>query len=148
MCAHQLVVWLTFSNSLHVHYNTASLITVPSSGMILDNNWTLSIATTQSHLAVTPKDGQTSTMLISKNDPELFCSTPNMTDDANIPIITVITMLVSSLSSGYIAVLLLLFKELRTTFGKLMIIYSITSSLASLNALIIECFYSKNNSSS
>ena len=37
---HQLAVWLTFSNSLH--YNIASLITVPSSGMILDNNWTLS----------------------------------------------------------------------------------------------------------
>ena len=78
-------------------------------------------------------------MLISKNDPELFCSPRNMTDDANIPIIIAITLLVSSLSSGYniIAALLLLFKELRTTFGKLMIIHSITSSLASLNVFIL-----------
>ena len=66
--------------------------------------------------------------------PELFCSTPNMTD---IPIITAITILVSSLSSGYIAALLLLFKELCTTFGKLMIIHNITSSLASLNVFIL-----------
>ena len=76
-------------------------------------------------------------MLISKNDPEMLCSTPNMTDDANIPIIIAITILVSSLSSGYFAALLLLFKELRTAFGKLMIIHSITSSLATLNVFIL-----------
>ena len=38
------------------------------------------VYTTQSHLVVTPTDAQTS-MFISKNDPELFCSTSNTTNN-------------------------------------------------------------------
>ena len=41
------------------------------------------VYTTQSHLVVTPTDGKTS-VLISKNDPELFCFTPNTTDNSTI----------------------------------------------------------------
>ena len=96
------------------------------------------VYTTQSHLVVTPTDGQTSTMLISKNDPELFCSSLNTTDDANILIAAgAVTLLLSSLFSGSIAVLLLLFKELRNAFGKLMIIHSIAASLATFFVFII-----------
>ena len=70
------------------------------------------VYTTQSHLIVTPTDGQTSTLLISKNDPELFCSSPSTTDDNNILIAGgAVTLLLSSLFSGYTAVLLLLFKS-------------------------------------
>ena len=45
------------------------------------------VYTTQSHLVVTPTDGQTSAILISKNDPELFCVIPNTAMDVNILII-------------------------------------------------------------
>ena len=77
-------------------------------------------------------------MLISKNDPEMFCSSSNTTDDANILIAAgAVTLLLSSLFSGSIAVLLLLFKELRNAFGKLMIIHSIAASLATFFVFII-----------
>ena len=99
------------------------------------------VYTTQSHLVVTPTDGLTSTMLISKNDPELFCSSPSTTDDNNILI--AVTLLLSSLFSGYTAVLLLLFKELRTTFGKLMIIHSVAASLATFFVFILLMTYSR-----
>ena len=101
------------------------------------------VYTTQSHLVVTPTDGLTSTMLISKNDPELFCSSPSTTDDNNILIAGgAVTLLLSSLFSGYTAVLLLLFKELRTTFGKLMIIQSVAASLATFFVFILLMTYS------
>ena len=47
------------------------------------------VCTTQSHLVVTPADGQTS-MFISKNDPKPFCFTPYTTD--NFAIIIQISM--------------------------------------------------------
>ena len=95
------------------------------------------VYTTQSHLVVIPTDGQTSTMLISKNDPELFCSSSNTTDDAAIQIIRALILLLSTLLSGYIAVLHLLFKELRTIFGKLMIIYNIAIAFRALDTFIL-----------
>ena len=96
------------------------------------------VYTTQSHLVVTPTDGQTSTMLISKNDPELFCSSPNTTGNDGTSIIRAATiMLLSSLSSCSTAVLLPLFKELQNTSGKLMIIYNLASSFASFNVFIL-----------
>ena len=95
------------------------------------------VYTTQSHLVVTPTDGQTSTMLISKNDPELFCSPLDTTDDANIPIMRVVISLLSTLLSGYIVVLHLLFKKLRSIFGKLMIIHNIATAVASFNIFIL-----------
>ena len=95
------------------------------------------VYTTQSHLVVIPTDGQTSTMLISKNDPELFCSSLNTTDDAAIQIIRALILLLSTLLSGYIAVLHLLFKELCTIFGKLMIIYNIATAFRALDTFIL-----------
>ena len=95
------------------------------------------VYTTQSHLVVTPTDDQTSIMLISKNNPELFCSSPNTTNDTEIRIVQVIVVLLSSLLSSCIVVLHLLFKELRNAFGKLMIIYSLASSFLPFLILII-----------
>ena len=91
---------------------------------------------TQSHLVVTTTDGQISTMLVSKNDPELFCFTPNSLSNSQM-IITAVVLTLISLSSGYIAVLHLLFKELRTVFGKLIIIYNIATALRTLDILIM-----------
>ena len=97
------------------------------------------VYTTQSHLVVTPKDGQTSTMLISKNDPELLCSTLiSATDNVNILLIAgVVTLLLISILSGNIAMLLLLFKELHTTFGRLVIMYNIATAFRSFDVVIL-----------
>ena len=82
--------------------------------------------TTQSHLIVTPTDGQTS-MLVTKNHPELFCSTSNINNRLIIEyIVGTILVILLMLTSGYIAVVHLMFKELRNIFGKLVIIYNIT----------------------
>ena len=99
------------------------------------------VYTTQSLLVVTPTDGQTS-LLIQKNDPELFCLTPSTTEDdsAIIQVIALTTTMLITLASGTIAVVHMMFKELRTTFGKLMILYNITkvSQFLTASAIIIS----------
>ena len=96
------------------------------------------VYTTQSLLVVTPTDDHTS-VLISKNEPELFCSTNHNTSDGHfLQVIRIIILILPILVSGYIALVHLIFKELRTTFGKLMIFYSI--GIASANANIFGLF--------
>ena len=96
------------------------------------------VYTTQiSHLVVTPTDGQTS-MLISKNDPELFCSTPSTSNNTNQQIPVTVTVIISVLLSGYIAVVHLMFKQLRGTFGKLLMIYNIAIALGSAISFAIS----------
>ena len=59
------------------------------------------VYTTQSHLVVTPADGQTSTMLISKNDPELFCTTLTASDAIDtLQVIGLISLLLFALEGG------------------------------------------------
>ena len=138
-----LILVLTATQATPLHHHCNSDVYSSASGLqeltalqycIIDNCTIIRIDTgqqldivytTQSHLVVTPTDGQSSTMLISKNDPELFCPSP---DDTDLQIVIAITLLLVSLLSGSIAVLLLLFQELRTTFGKLMIIYNTATS--------------------
>ena len=96
------------------------------------------VYTTQSHLVVTPTDGQTS-LLISKNDPELFCSTPSTDTNQQIPV--TITVTISALLSGYIAVVHLMFKQLHDTFGKLLIIYNIAIAFGSVTSFAISITY-------
>ena len=93
------------------------------------------VYTTQTHLVVTPTDGQTS-LLISKNDPELFCSTTYNTSDGHFfsQVIRIFILILRISVSGYIAVVYLIFKELRTTFGKLLALHSI--GIVSANANI------------
>ena len=96
-----LILTITQTTSLHHHCNSRSDV---ASGMadlqqlttlqycLIDNCTIISIDTgqqldivyiTQNHLVVTPTDGQTS-VFISKNDPELFCSTSNTTNNSAI----------------------------------------------------------------
>ena len=149
-----LILILTTTQSTPVHHHCNSDVYSSASGLqelttlqycFVDNCTIIRndtgqqldiVYTTQSHLVVCPTDGQTSTMLLSKNDPELFCSSKsNTTTDLtnSQPIIAIVVLTVISLSSGYIAVLHLLFKELRTVFGKLMIIYNMATALRTLN---------------
>ena len=94
--------------------------------MRIDNGQQLDIVyTTESHLVVTPTDGQTS-MIISKNEPELFCSTLNADEEhifftiASFAIPTLVVLV-----SGYIVALYMIFKKLRSYFGKLMMFYNL-----------------------
>ena len=93
------------------------------------------VYTTQSQLVVTPTDGQTS-LLICKNDPELFCPSPNSNNQY---IIRVLGLTLLILLSSYTAAVYLMFKELHNTFGKLMIIYSIATTFrcAAILAIVI-----------
>ena len=151
-----LILTTTQTTSLHHHCNSSDEYSSAASGMadlkelttlqycLIDNCTIIRIDTgqqldivytTQSLLVVTPTDGQTS-LVISKNEPELFCSTiHNISDDHFFtPVIRTFMLILLILLSGYIAVVHLIFKELRTTFGKLMIFYSI--GIASANANI------------
>ena len=140
------LVILTTAQTTSPHHDCNSDVHSPASGMAdLEHNATLQyciidnctimridtgqqldiIYTTQSHLVVTPTDGQTS-MIISKNESELFCFTPNTTDNSTIiHLIGIIIVTVLASVSGYIAVVHMMFKQLRSTFGKLMMIYNI-----------------------
>ena len=140
------LVILTTAQTTSPHHDCNSDVYSPASGMAdLQHNATLQyciidnctimtidigqqldiIYSTQSHLVVTPTDGQTS-MIISKNESELFCSTPNTTGDFTIiQLIGIIIVTVLALVSGYIAVVHMMFKQLRSTFGKLMMFYNI-----------------------
>ena len=97
------------------------------------------VYTTQSHLVVTPTDGQTS-MLISKHDPELFCSTSNTTED-DTTMIQVIGLIVGTLvvlASGSIVVVHMIFKELCNTFGKLLILYNLGKIVQFFNGIALS----------
>ena len=134
-----VLVLTTQTTSLHHHCN--SDVHPPASGVAdLKQNSTLQyclidnctimridtgqqldiVYTTQSLLIVTPTDGQTS-MIIPKNKPELFCLTYNDSDDDfNIQFIGRFIVAIVLLVSGYIVAVHLIFKQLRSTFGKLM----------------------------
>ena len=101
------------------------------------------VYTTQSHLVVTPTDGQTS-MLISKNDPELFCFTPNTTEDDFdiIQVIGIIIITFIALVSGCIAVVHMMFKELRNTFGKLMMFSNIAQFCQCIVVIVLSILHS------
>ena len=147
-----LILTTTQTTPLHHHCNSDVTVYPSASGFqelttlqyCLIDNYTIIrndtgqqldiVYTTQSHLVVTPTDGQTSTMLISKNDPELFCPSP---DSAYLQFLVALALILISLSSFSIAVLLLLFKELRTTFGKLMIIYNISTAFRAFDVFVL-----------
>ena len=97
------------------------------------------VYTTQSHLVVTPTDGQTSTMLISKNIPELFCSTTNTTDGSAITqAVGMIKVAFIALVSSYIVVVHIIFKEIRGTFGKLLMFSSIALVCGCINIITLS----------
>ena len=93
--------------------------------MRIDTGQQLDIVyTTQSFLIVTPTDGLTS-MIIPKNELELFCSTTNTDDSSNTQFVRIIILVLLVIVSSYIIAIHLIFKEMRSTFGKLMMFYNI-----------------------
>ena len=107
--------------------------------MRIDTGQQLDIAyTTESHFIVTPTDGQTS-MLVTKNHPELFCPTSNINNRLIIEyIVGTILVILLMLTSGYIAVVHLMFKELCNTFGKLVILYNITIIIRVISVQVLS----------
>ena len=96
------------------------------------------IYTTESLLIITPKSGHTSTA-ITKIDDELPClEYPNKTTDGNQIAKFLVILIMTSLMlivSSYVFTVHLLFKELRSLFGKLLIFYSL--GIMSMSASVI-----------
>ena len=104
--------------------------------MRIDTGQRLDIAyTTQNHLVVTPTNGQTS-LLIHKNQHKKFCH--HNSGDVSITLsIGMIFLTVTAIVSGYTTAVILIFKELRSTFGKLMMLYSMTCAFHCINILAL-----------
>ena len=111
--------------------------------MRIDTGQQLDIVySTESLLIVTPIDGHTS-MVIAKIDDELPCLAKNdsMADGNWIgQFIGALSLaLLITMASGYVLIVHLLFKELRTLFGKLLIFYSflvVSQSIAVIALLL------------
>ena len=97
--------------------------------MRIDTGQQLDIVyTTDSLLIVTPIDDHTS-MVIAKTDDETFCLKHQSTSSIKDILIAVLfpsLTLLMMIMSAYILIVHLLFKELRTLFGKLLIFYSLS----------------------
>ena len=150
-----LILITTQTTSLHHHCNSdvySSASGMPDSQQsislpycLIDNHTIMRsdtgqqldiIYTTKSFLVVTPKDDQAS-VFISKNDPELLCSTSNTSSNIYVNAIGTIALIFLMLISGCIAVVHLMFKELCNTFGKLMIIYNIAIAFRCVAVMIL-----------
>ena len=90
-------------------------------------------------LIVTPKDGPTS-VVIAKIDDELpYLEYPNTIDDnevfKSIGVLTTSSLIM--IMSAYILIVHLLFKELQTLFGKLLIFYNLCMVSTSTNVMAL-----------
>ena len=74
-------------------------------------------------------------MVIAKIDDELSCHDHNKTDDTLIDALFGSLALLVMMMSGYVLFIHLLFKELRTLFGKLLMLYSL--SIVSMSGTLI-----------
>ena len=109
--------------------------------MRIDTGQQLDIVyTTQSLLVVTPTNGHTS-MIIPKNEPELFCSTTNTNDRSNIQFARMIILVLLITVSSYIIAIHLIFKEMRSTFGKLMMFYNVGIACANASLLALSIMH-------
>ena len=95
------------------------------------------VYTTESFLIVTPIDDHTSVVVAKKSDDDLPCYHNYAANDSQIGQLVGSLTLTSLIMmvSGYILIVHLLFKELRSLFGKLLIFYSL--SIVSLCADVI-----------
>jgi len=80
------------------------------------------VYTTDSFIVTSPTDGHTS-VIIAKLEKELPCAKPAI--NYHFILVELFSILTVAIS-GYIAVVHMLFKELRNLFGKLLMLYSIT----------------------
>ena len=113
--------------------------------MRVDTGQQLYIAyTAQSHLVVTSKDGKIF-LLIPKDEPKQFCLPPNTSSVSSTVVLLYIgisTLALIAIISGYTVGIFLFYKELHTTFGKLMMLFNIarTFHIVSLIAILITSF--------
>ena len=79
-------------------------------------------------------------MIISKNDPELFCLTTNTSDDDTtiVQAIGLVVLTLITFTSGYIVVVHMMFKKLRSTFGKLLMLYNIAKVCQSFAGFVLS----------
>ena len=125
------------SQVISLHYCIIDNCTI----MRIDTGQQLDIVyTTESLLVVTPVDGHTS-MEIAKIDDEMPCLEYHNTNGISLIAEFLLTVILTSLMfivSGYVFIVHLLFKELRTIFGKLLMFYSfgVMSMAASVIALV------------
>ena len=125
------------SQVISLHYCIIDNCTI----MRIDTGQQLDIVyTTESLLVVTPVDGHTS-MEIAKIDDEMPCleyhNTVGSSQIAEFLVAVTLTSVMFTVS-GYIFIVHLLFKELHTIFGKLLMFYSfgVMSMAASVTALV------------
>ena len=120
--------------------------------MRIDTGQQLDIVyTTESLLVVTPKDGHTSVVIAKIADDDLPCLKSPNTIDGNQIIESVGILITSSLImmvSAYVLIVHLLFKELRTLFGMLLIFHSLctVSTTIDVMALVIMHYWITVNS--
>ena len=109
--------------------------------MRIDTGQQLDIVyTTGSLLIVTPKDGHTS-MVIFKIDDGLPCHKDHSKSDAPLDLVGAVLGLSAFLImiiDGYILIVHIIFKELRSVFGKLLISYSLSTVLTSGNIIALS----------
>ena len=121
------------SQVISLHYCIIDNCTI----MRIDTGQQLDIVyTTKSVLVVTPVDGHTS-MEIAKIDDETPCLEYHNTNGGSQVAMFLVRLMLASLSlivNGYIFIVHLLFKELRTIFGKLLMFYSF--SIMSVNICV------------
>ena len=114
--------------------------------MNVDNGEQLDIFyTTESLLIITPTHDNTSLMVAKKSDEDFSCYHNYTANDSSIGELVGALTLTSLIMmvSGYILIVHLLFKELRTLFGKLLIFYSlsIVSMCADMIALLLMHYW-------
>ena len=114
--------------------------------MRIDTGQQLDIVyTTESLLIVTPIDGHTS-MVIAKLDNKVSCSKHQHNLNSSITtaimhIIYVLLNLLLIMTCTYILIVHLLFKELRTLFGKLIIFYNLSILLSCANGVALSIMH-------
>ena len=135
------------SQVISLHYCIIDNCTI----MRIDTGQQLDIVyTTESLLVVTPVDGHTS-MEIAKIDEEMPCLEYHNTNDGSQVAKFVVMMTVGSLLlivNGYIVTVHLLFKELRTIFGKLLMFYSfgvMSMATSAMTLLLLHCIIKVNS---
>jgi len=108
--------------------------------MRIDTGETLEVVYTANSLAmVTSTDGQTS-IVISEDETALPCLTPYSNGNNGQAVETIIRLILTILIavvSGYISLVHMLFKEIRTPFGKLLMFHSFALIFQCINGIML-----------
>ena len=141
-----LAILTTATTQTALHHQCNSDVSSLASGMAdLQQLTTLQYCLTDNCTIVRTDTGEQldiiTSVIISQNEPEIFCPTgsPNTSEDSTInQLIGLVIVTFIALVSGYIAVIHMLFKQLRGTFGKLMMLHNIALVCQSFNILALN----------